>query len=272
MPVTWTTAGSVGDGPDWGLLDFPVEVRPVEVRTSDGVEVDVPRRALVRLREDVPRFVRMVGEGYEFVPHRRFFGVMDTAVRAQHRPASVETLIGRAGARARVTWTLPVVGEVSESRVLAQVVAFNGYDGQMSMSAQVAGGVPSAGSAQVRAGGGVGSRHRGRMPDDDEIAGWVTEVLARWPAALERWRGWGAVPVSEDRFVELLDRRRLPRKVIRRARTRFAERGSKTLWDACLALTWCAEWMGDRTGNPNRVLERREHYHNEAMRLVKEAL
>ena len=137
------------DSIDFGFegcsADFPAAKRPLQAAGKTGVLPVWSHNAVVRMIDDKPVPIGVVGADYELVQHGKFFGAIEEALRENIRPdlardPQVRTSVSYDGAWAKREYVFPAFADaLQQSETLKakfgfRVVAWNALDGSSQAS------------------------------------------------------------------------------------------------------------------------------------------
>jgi len=264
MSMWMTTVGAVEQEPAWRLLDFPVKISPAHVIEGDKAVELVGVRAV--FRPDRMEVLNTCGPDYRLVRHRDAFMAVHEWLVAHDQPiASVETAVGRDGARARVTWRFNNHALVGSDRLARTISAFNSYDGRYRIMA-VCGGVLLGDGTDIRGDHPYSTRH-----EHDSSAKDIVDQARKALDDMGRTADWWAAldDVSTPRgLVELaLAAEHVGVRAGKVVLERVLTTEQPTAWTVYKAMSWYATHRV-RVRADRRLLDRQEFYHAAARGLM----
>lgn len=235
--------------PNWGLLTFPVSLRPMYLLGVHGESRPLDTKRAV-LREDTGQALAFVSKGYKLIPHPQIFRALHDMIeeRLPYPVANVDTKVGLGGGYASVEWTLDHKVEVAKGDLVAlSLLAKNSLDTNMHLSVEL--------SAQrlICSNGlrGPGPRFRQAWKhyahlDPADALEKIQALLDRGPEMVDRWKEWTKIKVFPTTLEDWLKKDTAAADLIGiKARAAMFERmrirgelGRKiTLWEAYNGLT-----------------------------------
>lgn len=266
--------------PDWGQLDFPVELRSVAADfTPDGSDkrqrVTVPNHKAV-MRVDTGEVLAVVSGRYGLVPHRQVFEPLAQAVERIAIPVlSVDTHVASKGGTARVMWTLDHEFTVRRGdKVQLRLVARNSLDRTSRLGIELGGfRLVCKNGLMVGKAFQYSRKHTAGLSVDAAV-GIFQDMLDKGPALMSQWESWTGHPTTTEFLAEAIaPSPYVPKGALDEIVERFEKEKARSVWDAYNAITWYATHrLATSTRISERLPARQERLHRVAIQFAERAM